>query len=201
MQKPLLFTDLNGVLLNGSRMTEPIPGRNSLLKLMFSNFDVVSWTSAVEYKRKGDKRVPHGTSRVKHAFGAERPNLKMELYADSCEDTGELVWCEGYTKPKLLKSVTHLKTHNPEAKALLNKAPWVVMIDDDAYKIDSNKAVVKLVSTFGDSKGETIERLSALLNKLATGSLTLETDRTWEVAEMDLNLEESPPAKRQCLGQ
>lgn len=171
-------------------MTESIPGRKELLDFMFDKFDVVSWTSVNEYKLKGDKKIPHGTSRVKHAFGDKRKDLTLELYADSCHNTGEVVHCDGYTKPKFTKSLDHLKTINSAAEELLRAAPWILMIDDSAYKIDCNE-VEQLVIDLNEHESkesnmvlckQRIERL--VDNKVNSGVRVREDD-------------DAPAAKRQ----
>jgi len=193
MTKPLLFTDINGVLLNGARVTTPIPGRDELLKTMFTHYDVVSWTSAVKYKHRQGKKIPHGVSRVKHAFQSYRSQLHKELYADSCFDTGDLIWCEGYTKPKLVKSLSNLQKTTDAT--FVDEAPWVIMIDNDAYKIEDNEKVVRVICDLEecDSKAGLMKRLSELLQKLAEGRLTIDS-KQWNLTE-----EPEPPAKRMKL--
>ena len=71
------------------------------------------------------------------------PQLRKELHADSCFDTEELIWCEGYTKRKLIKSLAHVK--NVKDMAFVEEAPWVVMIDNDAYKIEDNPNAIRVI--------------------------------------------------------
>jgi len=196
MPKPLLFIDINGVLLNRARMTEPIPGRKELLDFMFDKFDVVSWTSVNEYKLKGDKKIPHGTSRVKHAFGDKRKDLTLELYADSCHNTGEVVHCDGYTKPKLTKSLEHLKAISNAAKELLAAAPWILMIDDSAYKIDCNDDAEQLIIDLNEHESKEAsmvfckQRIERLVHKQIDSNVP---DSGVGVREHD----ETPAVKRQ----
>jgi hypothetical protein len=116
--------------------------------------------------------------------------MRKKLYADSWFDTEELVWGDGYTDRKLIKSLAHLKMR------FVNKAPWVIMIDNDAYKIEDNSSAIRVICDLNErqSKLDLMNRLNNLLKALAEGKLTIDC-KQWHLRPDDKDKIE-PPCKR-----